>query len=485
MDETEDQALIATQPVIDPAEELADIDAPAESRFHRARHAAKDAVKGAVVAAEILPITNEGMRYGALAATEVATNNPLVGAAVLGGSTLLIEGAGAIATSDLITRPTANRLLAWVNEKIEKIVSPDKKMSKPLEAAVALYAGTPSMMILQQRQEPERTRKEALRQGLVATAWVAGVCAVEGAAISEGVGNYTDPKKLAAALAAVGIFQAVPAWVKKRLDQRGEDEDTAGPRYDLSPEELSSLENELVGEVKERYPQEGVVTVWLSPKNKFSDFVRCHEAQYFPEVEEVSEEDEENTLFMALVDTRPSSNRVVHAATITGINYRNEDGRPVVGDHQPGSDGETGFFTVDNLIERGNFTAQEFYDYYAQKGLDIKKCISVETNFRIGEKAEKYHGLRTSDIAYLKFFKMLERTDPALGKSAVFATINKASMISFQRIGLACEPLMGREGMSTQESAEGRESLPVAIPYDEATQKLFNSMDVPAPEIFM
>jgi hypothetical protein len=485
MDETEEHVIVEGPP---PPEQLHEQPIErAPGRLSRAARAARDAVKGAFVAAEILPVTNEGLRYGALAATEVATRDPLMGAAVLGGSTLLIEGAGAIAASDLITRPTANKMLSWVNDKIEKIVSADTKMSKPMEAAVALYAGAPSLMILQQRQEPERTREEALKQGLIATAWVSGVCAVEGAAISEGLGNYTDPKKLAAAVAAVGVFQALPAWVKRRLDKRKEAKEVTEPaqaRYNLSPEELTTLEKELVGTVKEKHPEEGIVSVWISPKSKFANFVRCHEAGYFPEVEEVSAEDEKNTLFMALVDTRSDSNRVVHAATITGVNYKDNDGEPIIGDHELG-DAETGFFTVDSLIEKGNFTSRQFYDYYAAEGLDLKKCLSVETNFRIGEKVENFHGFRTADIAYLMFFKMLERTHPTPGKSVIFATINKASIDSFRRIGLVCKPLMGREDMSTPESEAGRESLPVAIPYDAASQKLFNSINAPIAELFL
>ncbi len=59
---------------------------------------------------EVLPITNEGIRYGALAATEVVTRSPLVGAMVFGGLTLLIEGTAALATSEFSTGNVSHTL---------------------------------------------------------------------------------------------------------------------------------------------------------------------------------------------------------------------------------------------------------------------------------------------------------------------------------------------------------------------------------------
>ena len=190
-----------------------------EGRLRRALNTGKYAVKSAVVAVELLPVTNEGIRYGALAATELATHNPAVGAAVLGGSTLLIEGAGAMAASDLITRPTSNRLLSWLNDKLEKVVPVDTELSKTAEAGVAMTLGTPILMAAKQRENPERTSEEAKKQGLLTAAWMAGVFAVEGALISKGVDNYTDPKMVGAALLAVGATLALPKWARRALNR--------------------------------------------------------------------------------------------------------------------------------------------------------------------------------------------------------------------------------------------------------------------------
>ena len=86
----------------------------------------KDAIRKAVVAAELLPVTNEGSRYAAFAAANVITHsNPLAGAIVLGGSTLIVEGAGAIAASSLITRPNGIKFSGWLNKKLHNFLPED------------------------------------------------------------------------------------------------------------------------------------------------------------------------------------------------------------------------------------------------------------------------------------------------------------------------------------------------------------------------
>jgi len=181
--------------------------------FQRVRGAAT----AGVVAFEVVPVTNEGSRYGALAASELLTHNPAVGAAVLGGSTLLVEGAGALATAELLTKSTSNKIFNWLNEKIGKVVPADAKMSKPLEAGTAMTAGTSILMAVKQREKPEWKREEARRYGLLTAAWMAGVFAVEGAMISEGVDNYTDPKMVGAALLTTGAVLSIPNWIRRSM----------------------------------------------------------------------------------------------------------------------------------------------------------------------------------------------------------------------------------------------------------------------------
>ncbi len=106
-------------------------------------HWGKRGIQSAVIIIEVLPITNEGIRYGALAATEVVTRSPLVGAMVFGGLTLLIEGTAALATSEFITGNVSNKMFDWFNEKVGKLIPQKAKMSRSVEAGLALYLGTP------------------------------------------------------------------------------------------------------------------------------------------------------------------------------------------------------------------------------------------------------------------------------------------------------------------------------------------------------
>ncbi len=244
------------------------------------------------------------------------------------------------------------------------------------------------------------------------------------------------------------------------------------PRYDLNEQELNQLEGELIDEVKSQFPQESIYTAWIYPTNKYANIVRNYEAGFFPEVSQVNEDTEAHTLFLALIDTRDSANRVIHAATITGVD-------------RPEDESETGFFTVDSLIEKGNFTAEEFRDYYGEKQIDLNKCLAIETNFRIGEKVEKFRGLGSADLVYLTIFKTMEKADAQFGKAGFFATINSLQIHSLQRLGINCEPLMGRTDLITPEAELGVDSLPVMMPYDKALHAIFSNMGPALPEIVL
>lgn len=234
------------------------------------------------------------------------------------------------------------------------------------------------------------------------------------------------------------------------------------PRYDLSPEELQELNEQMVALAQERFPEEGVHAFWISPYHRFANFIRTHEASHFPEVAEVDGEEEDGTLFLALVDTRAANQRVVHGATISGI----RDESVIASETAP--DEPTGFISVDDLISiPGNFTAQAFRDYYEAKGIDIERSIGIETNFRIPRdsgRIESFNGLGMADLAYLTMFNLLAPRAHDDKDVAAFASINRDSVNSFKRVGIYCEPLMGREDLVTPEAALGLDFQPVAIP---------------------
>lgn len=264
----------------------------------------------------------------------------------------------------------------------------------------------------------------------------------------------------------------------KSFSEKG---DTSGARYDLTPEQLKSLEDGLVNEVKSCFKEkeEGLYAVWLDPDNKYANVIREYESRYFPEVATVTDQEEAGTLFLALVDTRPSANRVVHGVTISGVKLEENTHETAV---QP-YNGKTGFIVVDDLIEMGNFNAEEFYKYYSDKGIEIEKCISVETNFRIGDKVELFNGFTPAQLAYTMIFNKLKEGQPQKGKAAIFSSINRASIISFRRVGLQYEPLMGRQDLRTPEQELGKDFTPVAILYNEQNIAIFDHLGDRLPEL--
>jgi len=258
----------------------------------------------------------------------------------------------------------------------------------------------------------------------------------------------------------------------------------AGPNYNLGPDELSTLEAELVDVVRLGAHSEGVTAVWLGPEHQYANIIRTHEARLFPEVHDSSSADEDRTLFLALVDTRPASSGVVHGATVCGAGARDEA-------YLAGADGtvgaavSTGFITIDSLIDFGNFTAEEFASYYAARNIDLTHCLSVETNFRIGQPVPNVWGLSTSTIAYLMVFRFLVRIGARRDRAVVFADVNRASRVSLQSNGIIYTPLMGRTDLVTPEAALGRSSLPVALPVDDALHDLFLTMHADVPQLFL
>lgn len=256
------------------------------------------------------------------------------------------------------------------------------------------------------------------------------------------------------------------------------DGQTAGPNYNLGPAELTALEAELVDVVRPGASGDGITAVWLGPKHPYANIIRTHEARLFPEVDGSSPGDENKTLFLALVDTRPGSGRVVHGATVCGAGALDEAS-------VAGNAVSTGFITIDSLIDFGNFSADEFERYYAARSIDLTHCLSVETNFRIGQKVPNIRGLSTSTIAYLMVFRFLIRCGAQRNRAMVFADVNPASRISLQRNGIIYAPLMGRTDLVTPEAALGRSSLPVALPVDDALHDVFLTMRADVPEVFL
>lgn len=258
--------------------------------------------------------------------------------------------------------------------------------------------------------------------------------------------------------------------------------------YEIKEEDFENLQNELVRIVAESTPNDGVHSVWLNTENKFSNLVRTLEVGIFPEI--VSFVDplvESRSKFLALVDTSEDQRRIVHGFRLSGIAMN-----ATVGEAQNKKSGlynqdeSIGLIMVDELIQSGQgFTAKEFREYYDMAGVKIEDCVSVETNFRVGDKVET-DGLRVSDLGYIAIFNLLERISTKLDEACVFAYLNAPAIKSLQAIGIEYRPFAGREDLKAPGSGEEFDEhyIPVAIPKNKRNTDVFRSIaPFGAPEV--
>jgi len=165
-------------------------------------------LRGLVIAGE-LSIANEAIRYGAFGAAQAAFNNPAISAAALGGTTMLVEGAAALAVAPGIQD---SRALRWLSERLTKFgLTPEVKAPFPVKAATAYMLGTVVTMAVKAREEPDFTPEQSRRYGLKTAAALSGVLAVQGFMASKGI---EQPSKETVGFALLGV--AAPFVVARR-----------------------------------------------------------------------------------------------------------------------------------------------------------------------------------------------------------------------------------------------------------------------------
>lgn len=466
------------------------------SKWKHAAHVGKRALQTGIITLEVLP-TNGVITYGVPALVFAATKNVPATMATAGVLTTGLEGLGGRATADILSNSPDNRLVTKIRDLLNSrsvrslLSSKEGRINPAAEAMLALYGGTPTAMLARESEPDaaERTQDERRRYGDKVSAALGIICTAQMGVYSGAVKGIMDgnpavyvPAGVAALGVGVGINKVKNHVKAERAAQESE------PRYDLSEEEMSLLEADLLqdvgkelkkqmettglfGHFRKKKTPEGVYAVWMDPDSRYANIIRTREAEYFPEVKELPPEIEEDTKFLAFVDTREGVNRIVHGTTISGI-------------EQHPSEEHTGFTTIDELIDVGNFTAQEFRDYYAEKGIDISKSVSIDTNFRIGEKEEDYEGLNTAYMAYTTIYKLLERRRPELGDAGAFCSINQKSIDSFVNFGMDCELLMGREDFTTPEAISGSgQYLPAVVRVDDDTRAVFAGLSEKVKEL--
>lgn len=186
------------------------------------------ALKATAVTVELLPVTNEGLRYSAFAYSQTLTHNPVVGAAVLGLGTFMVEAAGVLGSANWIAKDHIKDIIDGIDDKLANtklsFLSPKKHIPENLhvsplvEAGVAMTLGSVVMLEVKQRENPERTTKQNIKRGLGSAAALGAVFATQGALLAEGIENYNNPAVVGGVLFGLGAIVAAGRWIKKRAN---------------------------------------------------------------------------------------------------------------------------------------------------------------------------------------------------------------------------------------------------------------------------
>ncbi len=153
--------------------------------------------------AELLPLN-----YAVLATVQSASGNHVITALSFAGATMMTEIGGAIGSAKLIEDKTLNKPIAWAHRKLEKMGIGEEE-SKPLtDFVVTVAGGTVVMNTFKQVQNPERTRKQNKRYGILMGI---GNSAVSGVGIwlaTEGI-YHPDPEHIA--IGSIAVFSLLGA----------------------------------------------------------------------------------------------------------------------------------------------------------------------------------------------------------------------------------------------------------------------------------
>lgn len=171
----------------------------------------------ALVLAEITPGVNEGIRGALFAASEITTHsNPLMAGAVAGLSTFVIEAAGGAAGISLKNTPQGE----WLTDKTDKALSRIKvptKLSTSTKLWTTFMGGTNVGMLIEQREDPNRTHSQDVQYNYITSAWLGGALAVAGALSAEGINVGIDNPQITGGVTGLVGAAAAMRWLKKRF----------------------------------------------------------------------------------------------------------------------------------------------------------------------------------------------------------------------------------------------------------------------------
>jgi hypothetical protein len=255
-------------------------------------------------------------------------------------------------------------------------------------------------------------------------------------------------------------------------------DNTTEPRQDLGPEEFRAVEAALVRDIDSHFAVPGLYVARISAHHAYANLIRTLEhVGDFEEVAELMAPYEPNFVFLAVVDTRPSARRIVHAFRI---------GLPEFGATH--AHDLTGMALLDDMIQSDQgLTLEGVRTHYESRDVNLAQAMSVETNFRVGEKVPSpIDGIRISDFGYLSVFYLLQEREAPV----IFAHQNQVALVSLGQLGLEYDPIAGVDSLRTPSLDDDGNwyfddrYTPLAIPASAHNVQVFKELGVfTVPEV--
>jgi hypothetical protein len=178
-------------------------------------------IEAALVIIDLNPLISEPIRFGSLFATIAVTNSVALSALAFGGTTLILDLFGALATADLLATDRATNLISGTKKLISRAGFGrvlNIKTGLASDFSITLLVGTPITLILKQTQDPKRSREDNLKLGFALSGAASVMSAVQGGAMVTGFWQPSAAGITLTVLAVVSLI-AIPTWLKKRFNR--------------------------------------------------------------------------------------------------------------------------------------------------------------------------------------------------------------------------------------------------------------------------
>ncbi len=235
-------------------------------------------LSGAVIAAEVSP-ANELIRGAMTLGVAGVSHSPIASAIAFGGSTLLVEGAAAVAAAPLLDTNTASKGITSARQFMERHFSrrEDDKFSKTTYATAALIGGSAVSMVMKKYDSPNITKKELRSHGIRTALGLSAVLGTLGLAGPKLVELATDNLITTGAVLAVGSGVAAVRNIqkssiesKRNPVEQWADRDKHGLKYGITDD---SIEREKAAILEQ--------AVW--DENDYGNLEQEGYTEYFPE----------------------------------------------------------------------------------------------------------------------------------------------------------------------------------------------------------